>query len=108
MAKKKNIPKKHKFKHVETTNELTRPLTSDGGAPQAAESILSSDTRPRPRASNVTSGPVLSGTRDFSYVVGDMKRIGIMAASLVALELVLFYLFNHTGFGPAVYAHFKG
>jgi hypothetical protein len=106
MAKKKNIQKKHKFKHVETANESTRPLLSENSSAQA-DSLDRIDARPRPR-STPANGPVMSGTRDFRYVVGDMKRIGVMAASLVALEIVLFYLFNHTGFGPAVYSHFKG
>jgi len=43
------------------------------------------------------------GARDFSYVSRDVRRIGVLAITLVVLELVLWYLFAHTGVGDTVY-----
>ena len=41
--------------------------------------------------------------RDFSYVGGDLRRIGAMALVLVGTELVLYYALVHTALGTAVY-----
>lgn len=41
--------------------------------------------------------------RDFSYVLVDLRRTAILAGSLVIFQIVLWYLFTHTGLGPSVY-----
>lgn len=52
--------------------------------------------------SPLRTAPASAG-RDFSYVAGDMKRIGIAAVLLVALELVLYYVLTHTSAGDVIY-----
>jgi hypothetical protein len=55
----------------------------------------------------VRSRPVMAASagvaHDFSYVGRDLRRIGIMAASLVTLEILLWYLVAHSALGPAIY-----
>lgn len=38
------------------------------------------------------------------YLKGDMTRLGVLAVSLVAAELVLWYLVGHTGIGNSIYS----
>jgi hypothetical protein len=54
----------------------------------------------RPPATRVVA---VSG-RDFSYVLTDLKRIFWLGVSLVLAELLLWYLFGHTGLGDSVYS----
>jgi hypothetical protein len=96
MAKKKNISKKHKFKHVEQGTAVSSSISS---ANTAAATITTAK-------GPVTRKPVFVNqavTRDFSYVVTDVRRIAVLAVSLVVLELVLAYVFSHTSIGPAIY-----
>lgn len=92
MAKKKNSQKKHTFKHVashETATQTAGVTATNTEAPKAAAA--------RPATANGTT------VRDFSYVAGDMKRIGIIAASLIALEVVLYFVLTHTSAGTTIY-----
>jgi hypothetical protein len=89
MAKKKTTHKKHKFKHVAET-ELTASAVVSGAQ--------SSEVAATPRAAVATAPG-----RDFSYVAGDMRRIGISAVVLVAIELALYYVLTMTSLGTAVY-----
>jgi hypothetical protein len=93
MAKKKTQGKKHKFKYVEPTSNLGTV------APQANAGI-SDGAQSRIRQVAAVGG---APSRDFSYVGRDLRRISILLLSLVVLELVLWYLFSHTGLGNAVY-----
>jgi hypothetical protein len=91
MAKKKNLSKKHKFKHVEPTSiqaEAQAKVSSTSGASLRTEQVAA------------TAGAT---ARDFSYVLGDLNRIAFYAGILIALELILWYLFGHTGLGTAIY-----
>jgi hypothetical protein len=90
MAKKKNQSKKHKFKYSEPTAGVTSESTA------ARPSV----TATKPRTNTVGA---VATTRDFSYVFGDLTRIGLLVGSLVALELVLWVLFKRTGLGDTVY-----
>jgi hypothetical protein len=97
---KKNSTKKHKFKHVEAGAgargpELAATATSDG-SPAGAKISRSTQT--------VTAGAI---GRDFSYVGSDLRRIGVMAALLVALELALYYVLVYTPAGAAIYSLVK-
>lgn len=94
MAKKKNISKKHKFKHVDAT-ALEQPAELN-----ASSTVVAS---PRPQAAPVA---VTSG-RDFSYVAGDLRRIALLGGSLVVIELILYYVLVHTVFGLTVYSLVK-
>lgn len=91
MSKKKNSTKKHKFKHADPSAPLQSTAVSSASAPVEG-----------PRVSGAAQSGAVSG-RDFSYVVGDVRRIGIMAGVLVALELLFYYLLVFTSVGPAVY-----
>jgi hypothetical protein len=87
---KKSQGKKHKFKHVEASNAQAMPASSVGA----------------PVPSRAQAGGTVSVTqpsRDFGYVLGDMRRIMALALALVALELALWYLLSHTGLGDTVY-----
>jgi branched-subunit amino acid ABC-type transport system permease component len=87
MAKKKQN-KKHKFKYAD-------PVGPTAGSVGAVPN--------RPGELKAPSARVVStNQRDFSYVAVDMRRILILAASLVAVELVLYYLLGHTGWGDAL------
>jgi hypothetical protein len=46
---------------------------------------------------------VTAGGRDHRYVGPDLRRIGIAAVVLVALELVLYYILTMTSAGEAIY-----
>jgi hypothetical protein len=88
---KKSQGKKHKFKHAES-----RAVTADS---MAVSSGLRSSVAPK---SSYVRAPVAVG-RDFSYVLGDLQRIVVLAVSFVLVEAILWFLFAHTGFGAAVY-----
>ena len=93
---KKNTAKKHKFKHVES-----------GAGSRAPETLAQGVAAPgTPRTNTLKSqaaGAASVSTRDFSYVGGDLRRIGVMAAALVALELALYYVIVYTPAGAAIY-----
>lgn len=96
MAKKKNNSKKHRFKNVESS---ASPFGSTSTVDSQAE-IGISETRAR------VAGPKLvpaAPERDFSYVSGDLRRIGIMAVALIGVELILNYVLLHTALGTAIY-----
>ncbi|HEY2003835.1 MAG TPA: hypothetical protein VGH44_01850 [Candidatus Saccharimonadia bacterium] len=94
MAKKKNQPKKHKFKYTDAVPAETAMVPA---SPEAlADAVTVAPTKSRQAA---VAGP----TRDFSYVSVDLGRIAVLAVVLVGLELVLWLLFTHTGVGNTVY-----
>jgi hypothetical protein len=80
MAKKAKNPKKHQLKYSSPTGSAENRATT---VAQSKEAILSG--------------------RDFSYVSGDVKRLALMAGSLLAIEFALWYAMGHTGLGNAVY-----
>jgi hypothetical protein len=94
MAKKKQS-KKHKFKYSEPTTEL-RP--ADSSLP-TLKTGGNQTTVLRPPAGRMAA----IQSRDFSYVLSDLKRIFVLGVSLVLAELLLWYLFGHTGLGSTVY-----
>jgi hypothetical protein len=83
MAKKSNPNKKHQFKH-----NLPGSVRSEAQA-----------------AGTPAAGVVV--TRDFSYVLGDVKRLAVIAASLFLLEIALWYLLSSTEVGKSVYGLIK-
>jgi hypothetical protein len=87
MAKKKQ-GKKHKFKY----SDASMP------APGAVPAFASAGEVKAPQLRH--SGN--SATRDFSYVAVDLRRILILAAFLVLVEITLYYLINHTGLGGSL------
>jgi hypothetical protein len=103
MAKKKNQGKKHKFKHTSAmaSNSVSRTIISDQDIPNTE--VSSRQTAPVRK----TSLQATTVGRDFSYVSNDLRRVMLFAVCLVGLELVLWFVFGHTAFGPAVYQSIK-
>lgn len=94
MAKKKvQTGRKHRFKHTEP------------GA--ATEHIQQMSAVTAAATTKVTTPAVAPSGRDFSYVSSDMRRILLLAGVLFAVELVIWYLINHTGFGSNLYTWVK-
>ena len=93
MAKKKNQGKKHKFKYAEPTSSL-------GTVETQASASTTDNSQSRIRQVAAVAG---TPSRDFSYVGRDLRRISLLLLCLVTLELVLWFLFSHTGLGNAVY-----
>jgi len=91
MAKKKNTSKKHKFKYVESS-PISSVVETDGESTSAMATHAS-------RA----AVQIQAGVRDFSYVGRDVRRIGLMASGLVAVELLFYYLLVYTSVGPSIY-----
>jgi hypothetical protein len=83
MAKKKSsqATRKHQFKYA------APPATVAGSSAKASFSTSTN----------------AGNERDFSYVLVDLRRIALLGGGLVILQLVLWYIFNHTGLGPATY-----
>lgn len=100
MAKKKNQSKKHKFKHVETPASV-QTVNPDANA---AQNMLVASPKLKPSAVKSSSSSVVhSGKRDFSYLSKDLRKIFILAVSLVLLEVALSLVFSHTSVGPSIY-----
>lgn len=95
MPKKKQT-KKHKFKHGEQSAGVISPAES--GAISKPKAVVSG-----PSISKQTTGSGSITARDFSYVASDLRKILVLALSLLGLELVLWFLFAHTGLGNTVY-----
>jgi hypothetical protein len=85
MAKKKQS-KKHKFKYTE-------PVMGMGGGATVYEASRPGDLRaPQTRAA-------AGNHRDYSYVGSDMRRIVVLAGTLVGVELAIYYLVSHSALG---------
>jgi hypothetical protein len=99
MAKKKNQAKKHKFKHAPsygTDAAATNSALTQTPVSRPLNNSLNSAVR-RATPQNVAT------SRDFSYVPKDLRRVMAFALCLVALEIILWFVFGHTAFGPKVY-----
>src|SRR5437660_1299420 len=96
MAKKKSQGKKHKFKYAEPTGVSATQEAAPVSAPATKPTLAAAQTRARVQAVAAAS------SRDFSYVGADVKRIGILAVALFGVEVLLWYLFGHTGLGSAI------
>jgi hypothetical protein len=101
MAKKKQT-KKHRFKYTEPN--VAAGLELAGGRKSVGESKSVSTAISRGADLSMRAVP---GARDFSYVGTDVRKIAIFAVALVALEVVLWYVFTHTGVGNSVYSSFS-
>jgi hypothetical protein len=100
MAKKKSQNKKHKFKYAEPTSSV---ISAGAPATQPNEAATTQPSRVIAPAGRPVRVVAALDTRDFSYVGQDLRRVGVMAGSLLALEVILWYLFGHSGLGSAVY-----
>ncbi len=91
MAKKMKSTKKHRFKYAQAPGAPVEPAMAAAAVPASA------GARVAPAGTAVAVG------RDFSYVTVDLRRLGILALSLIMLELVLWYLMAHTSLGAVIY-----
>ena len=96
MAKKKYSTKKHRFKHAEPSPAVLE--TRENGATPAPATATTAPAKPR-----VYGGGAAVSERDFSYVAVDLRRIAIMATGFILLEVILWYVFGHTGVGDSIY-----
>jgi hypothetical protein len=93
MAKKKQT-KKHKFKYAEPGTTVTT-LEATTVTPGTQATTPSS----KGRATAVVS-------RSNAYVGRDVRKVAILAAALIVVELILSYVFQHTSIGPSIYGQF--
>jgi poly(3-hydroxybutyrate) depolymerase len=101
MAKKKKAKKKvHRRRSAQSvqTAAATGAVAGSPALPTAAPG--------RPATVPVVAAAGTEAAR-WSYMGGDVRRIGIMAGSCVVAELALWYLFSYTGLGAAVYGLIK-
>ena len=99
MAKKKQSGKKHRFKYAAPTTAPAAPTAVSGPATAEAAAPMATKVPSRGRDSAVV--------RDFGYVGRDLRRVGVLAVSLIAVELILWYTFGHTSLGTTVYSWVK-
>ncbi len=98
MSKKKNR-KKHQFKHTAPPSVQTEGVQTQAMGQQGSNS--------KPLAPRKSSNAALAGVDNFDYVPGDIKRVAILAFGFITLQMILWYLFNHTGLGAHVYGLVK-
>lgn len=98
MAKKK-ARKKHQFKHVRPAG----PAAS--GVPAGARNSSAPAGTPPPAS---PARPALaSADPAHAYVIGDVRRVVVMATGFVALQVALWYLLNSTELGERLYSLIK-
>jgi len=97
---KKNQAKKHKFKHVGHPQPQVSAVTQDAGPATSSAEVTQKSVAARPLA----RAYALSSQRDFSYVAVDLRKVVVLAVSLVASELILAFLFGYGGLGKTVYS----
>jgi hypothetical protein len=98
MAKKSKSTKKHRFKYAEPATPVSEAASV--GVAAAVRSAASTSPKLAVPAAAVAPG------RDFSYVGVDLRRLAILAVSLVVVEIVLWALLTYTGIGSTVYGWF--
>ncbi len=99
MAKKKHR-KKHNFKYTDQTSAQTSATPNTEVKPTVAPTVPAQPTKPSKTQS-------VAGLGDFAYVSQDLRRIYVLAIGFTVGQLLLWYLFTHTGLGHEVYGLFK-
>ena len=94
MSKKPKAQKKHRFKYAEPTTAMI--ATAE---PQAAGVNAPTGTK--------ASAPATTVMPALPYIRRDLRRLGVLAASLAGAELVLWYAMSHTGLSNAIYSLFR-
>ncbi len=86
------MAKKQKRRVSKTTHSEGRPApsmsTATASAPAASPSVTPSTTSSLRSSSSSEFNP------DYSYVIQDLKRIGIMAVSFIAILVALSFFLN--------------
>lgn len=96
MAKKKKAHRKTNFSYTEAAGRSSSPRSSSN---QSESSTKSTEAIVKP----ISSDEVVSLT----VVRTDLKQVFKLAIGFIVLELVLWYVLQHTGLGTQLYSHFK-
>lgn len=94
MAKKKKT-KKHNFAHGRPSQSVAKP-----------DQAMPDKPVKHPARPTVPSGPTAVAAYEVAHlpeIKADVRRVLVLAVVFVVLELVLWYLLEHTGLGPHVY-----
>jgi heme/copper-type cytochrome/quinol oxidase subunit 3 len=95
MAKKKKH-KKHNFNHAKSAPQATNK-------PAEPTAIAATPTRARAVASGPQLAALAMPDKHMQQITADVRRVLMLAVGFVLLQIILWYLFEHTGLGPAVY-----
>lgn len=87
-----------------TTVEPAAPITTQFPAASSKPTQKPAASQPL-AAQNTAVGQAAAA--EWVFVRSDVRRIGILAAVCIGLQLVLAYLFSHTGLGDTVYSLIK-
>jgi hypothetical protein len=100
MANKKKKSKKRAAgrAHTRPTSSQAAPIAAAPAAP-TTESITPTAAVPKSKPATAAA----AADPRWGYVGRDVRRTAVIAAACVALELVLWFLLNHTGIGPSIY-----
>lgn len=110
MAKKKKSQKK-KFRQTVSApvSKSTRP--AEAIKPAKDKSSAGTTTSNTDQSKKPSSKPIKKSTSpdysEFSYVAKETKHTLVIIGGIVVVYLVLWYLFTHTGIGPAIYRLIK-
>ncbi len=96
MAKKSKATKKHKFKHVEATRTIETVVSRT-----EVEVAEASSEAARPAATVLVANPAVV------YLTTDLRRISLLIVILVALQLLLWFVFNTTTLDDQIYRALK-
>ena len=92
------MPKKKKS-HRKTNFSYSQPANR---ANQSGPVAVTEKSEPKPEA-RPASVEVVS----LKVVRADLKQVFKLAIGFILLELILWYVLQHTGFGAQIYGHFK-
>jgi outer membrane biosynthesis protein TonB len=101
MAKKKHKRRSHQRKSATTKPAVQPSRHTDDGQVQQAASQQNVEAASPVVAAGKSAATVANPY--WTYVRGDIRRIGILVIIFVLLQFGLLYLLNHTGLGPQVY-----
>lgn len=94
MAKKKKSHKKQQFKYAAPTAHRDLTPAVAGSQPITTAGVVTKTVK----------GGVLSyEVANLSLIKNDIRKVAVLAVGFVALQLALWWLFEHTGLGAAVY-----
>ena len=101
MAKRKKCKKRVAGRPIAPV-QASRPSERSTGNPGVTgQTVLAAPAPEAPQSAVKAVDP------RWAYVRRDVTRVGILAGVCVLIELALWYLFNHTGLGDAVYRLIK-
>ena len=88
MSKKKS-KKKHKFKHGQSPAAIgVSPVSPSGGSAAVSAAVV------KRNAEDVLN---------LGHVLSDVRRVAILGAGFIILQIALWYVFEHSALGPNVY-----